>query len=1010
MNELETFEEVRSKLSYDFGLIETTEQTRSPVQRQLFLETEKYIGKTDAIYFSGDIPIVYFRLLSEFDDEDVKILHRRIWNQNRIPLLYIVTPSELRIYNCFETPAEPGETDNLNTQERLIRHFNFAIDALEKLEEFSKPQLDSGMFWKSTIGRHFRNDHRVDQRLLEELQKTREQLHNSGLSYPLIHNLLGRSIFILYLEDRGAIKPDYYKRFAGEATSYVDILADKNAAYELFTFMEEKFNGDLFPVQTERYLVEVYHLELVRKLFSGTDMSTGQQMLWRPYDFGIIPIEFISAIYEQFLHKEEGKDYTSDLGVYYTPHPLVEFILNEVLPWPSEKDSRFNLRILDPSCGSGIFLVDAFRRLVARWMYSQDTDEIPHGKLREILSNSIYGIDINADAIKVAAFSLYLALLDYLEPKAIWEEFRFPHLVYDSQSTTDAQRNLFPMDAFPYDESEKLPFESLEYDLVVGNPPWKRNRLPAHIARYCAKHNFAKELAQAFLWRVRDFVSDKGKIALVGTSKILFNIEGPDKNFRHAFFSDNYVESVINFSALRKTKGSTGKQLFASAVGPAAVFIYQTTPPTDSRPTIIYCTPKPTRLDNALSGIVIDASEIKFLPRNQVVSIDKIWKIAMWGTHRDFDIINNLSDNETIGVCIDSLRGDGWNLGRGYNKPGTEEKHDEEISNLLFMPTQSIRRYWLDADGLDKVGEKWFWRLGAKKAYFAPHILIKEGQLNKRFCAAFADFDCAFKYAVFGITGPDTELLKALTAFLNSSLASYFLFLTASTWGIERERVLPTEMLSLPGIPFNMHSDTIENLAQKVDELGRLIWGGGSVNETSMSNIESEIDQLIFDELDLSQTERNLIKDVLEYSLDFFQEGEKSAACDSTDTLDVETYATVFCDTINQMLQFGEFQAWATIYDSDTTLNLVSIHFNNTQKAGSVKIQKSTAKFSETLAKLEKRLQTKYSESIYVRRNVRFYDDDTLHIAKPDEKRFWSRSMALRDADETIAEGIHGAQ
>jgi hypothetical protein len=59
---------------------------------------------------------------------------------------------------------------------------------------------------------------------------------------------------------------------------------------------------------------------------------------------------------------------------------------------------------------------------------------------------------------------------------------------------------------------------------------------------------------------------------------------------------------------------------------------------------------------------------------------------------------------------------------------------------------------------------------------------------------------------------------------------------------------------------------------------------------------------------------------------------------------------------------------------------------------------------------LERKIQTEYSESIYVRRNIRFYDGDTLHITKPDEKRFWSRSMALRDADETIAEGLHGAE
>ena len=69
----------------------------------------------------------------------------------------------------------------------------------------------------------------------------------------------------------------------------------------------------------------------------------------------------------------------------------------------------------------------------------------------------------------------------------------------------------------------QAPFERQKYDLVVGNVPWKRDGLPNNIKKYCQDHGFAQEKAQAFLWKVRDFFVPDGKIALISTSKVLFN-------------------------------------------------------------------------------------------------------------------------------------------------------------------------------------------------------------------------------------------------------------------------------------------------------------------------------------------------------------------------------------------------------------------------------------------------------------------------------------------------------
>lgn len=676
-----------------------------------------------------------------------------------------------------------------------------------------------------------------------------------------------------------------------------------------------------------------------------------------------------------------------------------------MLPWPSESDHRYELSILDPACGSGIFLVEAFRRLVARWKFSHSEENIPIPELERILTNHIYGVDINEDAIRVAAFSLYLAFMDYLEPKTIWEQIRFPYLVYHPDDPDKYGKNLFPMDVF-----KAGPFENMNYDIVVGNPPWKRDGLPEHISNYLSSRGFAREIAQAFLWHVRDF-SSNGKIALLAASKILFNTETKDCHFRKEFFGKNYVETVVNFSALRRTKGGKGRQLFVSAVGPATVFFYRTNAPEQSKSTILYCTPKPTRADNTLPGITIDASEFKFLPRMKCSTSNNIWKVAMWGTQRDLEIIERLQKYDKLAAHLGTCQSDlSWKKAHGFQTSSNPNKMkpNDQLSNMPFIDAKDITRFQINPDKITKVKPKAFSTFGCMETYFGPHILIKEGQENKKFCAAFTEQDCAFRKTITGVSGPSDKsaLMKAITAYLNSSFSSYLLFMTASTWGVERERVNPTEVFQLPDLPFRFTDEQIDKLAGNVDAIGTLMADGLSETDVHIYKIEGEIDRIIYVSLDLSKSERFLIDDVLEYSLDFFQEGENSKACDIVETEDLKAYSTTFCDAVNSILQFGESKAKATVYDGDAPLRVVSIRFSEVNDERTVTVSDSTDELEKVLSRLDRQIVEEYSGSIYVRRNVKIYDNNTLHITKPDEKRFWTRSMALRDADETLAEGL----
>ena len=145
--------------------------------------------------------------------------------------------------------------------------------------------------------------------------------------------------------------------------------------------------------------IEIKNLKLVKKCFLNGDLNN--ESLFdnrRIFKFDIIDIELLSQIYENFL-SEIDKEST---GSYYTPPELVELMLNEVLPINAK---NYKIKILDPTCGSGIFLVEAYKRIVQRWQNANPNTTVNFKILKNLLKDSIFGIELNKNSIKVTTFS-----------------------------------------------------------------------------------------------------------------------------------------------------------------------------------------------------------------------------------------------------------------------------------------------------------------------------------------------------------------------------------------------------------------------------------------------------------------------------------------------------------------------------------------------------------------------------------------------------------------------------
>jgi hypothetical protein len=983
-------EELASALAYTDtdGFVDEVSRGGSGTRKYLFDRAKSRVG-VDAVYFAGETPLVYFRA-DERDIEEAELseLHRRAWNDSRAPILIVSARRLLRVYDACATPSDKEPTSHDARVVLVLDHVTRALQD-ERLRAFSRQQVESGATWAANTKR-FQNETRCDRTLLQNLRITRGRLLETGLPADVIHELLPRMILLLYLQHRNVLDDRFFAEF-GSGANVIEILDDHAATYRLFDHLADRFNGDLLPVsQTERKSVTPDHLHLLARLLSGNErLKSGQMAFWPMYDFNVIPTELISSIYELFLRSGEGGNAK---GLHYTPPALVELLLNEILPWPDTRpgtDWR-PPRIIDPACGSGIFLVESYRRIVETVKLQRGLDRIPVDVLRDVMTGCIFGVDKVPAAVKIAAFSLYLAMLDYLQPKAIWQHVRFPKL-----TAADGRRgNLIARDAF-----DPEVFDTDGFDLAVGNPPWGRNDVPPSAVRYCRDRGLpiAKEIAHAFLWLAADLVRPRqGRAALFATSKWLFNRERPDVEFRTSFFEQNEVNTVLNFSALRRS-------LFPNAVGPASAVVFSPRrkinddlEPEDASD-ILFCAPQARRSGPASSALLTDASEWKLVPAG-FATAPSLWKVLTWGTWRDYRLHSKLRGREgTLKSFIKARQG--WTVKNGFqtwdpnrNKAATNKLVDPRIEQLPYLPATRIKQYVIPNDAIQPPLAKGviLRRAGHPEAWQGPKLVVKEGQSGGQFCAAYVTASCTFTETVTGIAAPirDAALLKALTVYLNSALATYFAFHNSTSWGIERERVHSIEWLGLPSEILE-HDETVRELASLFDEIA-------ARDDDDRGLVKRKADAAIYQALRLTRAELTLVNDFVRVTLPIIQRGKQPVS--AANEHNVQRYLSACSEHLAQLLPPVQGMAWMG------SSPLLVAEFRRTRTPHTPEVRRNDVQIRDQLARLDRFLIQQESESVFLRRHARLSVDDAIYIIKPADADLWTASAGINDADEIIAD------
>jgi predicted RNA methylase len=998
MKEEITIEEEKMTASFFYnalGYSQLSDCTGISSVRPEYHELEN-IG-ADKVYFSGDFPAVLFKNVQMFNSEALKEIaeiQRKAWNYRKIIFLFAMADSEVRIYNCHEKPKylEPGS--DLNADIESYEVFKTRKDDSANLtilvNIFSQAGVDCGLIWTSDscIREKVNTQRRIDRYLVQSLMKTAKALNKDIQNKDIVHGLLMRSLFILYLEDKGAAKETgFYRQIKPNACSYFDILEDKDAAYKLFDALFEHFNGNVFPVmEDERELVTQEHLQTIKKCFIDGDISMDPKLFenWRVFDFSFIQIEVLSEVYESFLGESANQN---ERGQFYTPYPLVELMLNDKLP--AKNETNCNVEILDIACGSGIFLVESYKRLIRRWKNANPQKKISFDDLKDILVNNIFGIEIDPLAIKVAAFSLYLALVEQLDPKTLWieKEYRLPYLINNPQDSTlknNQGKNLWRRDTIGEVDAEKFIIKS---DLLIGNPPFGTTDISSEIKSYLKERKYAHEKVLAFLDKAVQFVKDDGKIALIFNTKVLTNTNTKYQKYRKWLFNKTYVEKIYNFSVFRKAHKDFGGQLFNSATVPVSIVYYQKEKPPNISSTIEYCAPKTYVKSNLVDGFIIDSTDIKFLPRRECQKSDtKIWKIAMWGSLQDFEFIK-IFMQKNPDLASDKRFITGKGLCRDKERP--DFKPDEVIS------PKSITRYYTD-DNVKIINTNYYRKDKKTKALFThPYIVVKEMQHDRQLAVSLIDCNLFCTSGAYVINGNiPLPFKQMLVSFYNSDIMRYFLFLTSASWGIERERVcLLTELRELPLIYGDAENKIITGCFNSIVTQLRSDFPNQQVIAANEKIIRNELYKM----LNISEKEQILIEDAIKFNLDLFEQGEYSIGLKATTSDECSAYANMICGELNDFYSESGHKINAIIYNIGRydPLNLIVLHFCDISKPVEIK---DAAELKALLKELNKYSIQEKGKNIYLQKQFRYYDTECIYLIKPNQKRFWTRSQAIDDA------------
>lgn len=876
-------------------------------------------------------------------NEQFAALHRRLWSWGAVPLVYRRLSGRVDVFRCAHKP----DFDTNKALPQYAPHdwidlLGAATDITAQLEK--KPwwdvrRLANGTLWDDrSIAKQFLSDASAHKTILEHVKALDKQLDkDSDLAPHLRRRLVIISLLVAYLEDREVfqLEAGFFARFKPDAEKFFHVLGDAEALIELLHYLEtERFNGNVFSLDEDEkhQLRQTPHLKKFSELIEGVSEPGGQQNLWRLYSFRDLPVELISHIYQLFV-----EDKTTCV---YTPPFLARLMLEEALTLDRmDRLEERNEIVFDPSCGSGVFLVEAFKRLVLHWRKNHAWKTPPVDVLRTLLQR-VGGTDVDRYAVELAAFSLCLAMCEELPKEAIFKEWRlFPTL---------KGKTLVETCFFKQARENKL---ARNIGIAVGNPPFgsasqvgtTEQAYDEYLAAHGAKSLPDRQSAYLFMHHCLEALVPDGLLCLMQKDNFLYNRRSI--GFRRAICERWDVRQILDFTPIRGMFPKDAK---------VVVVMAEARQPQPKR-SILHAIFRRTAHTQAELSFELDYYDMHWVPRQVVMTKDFVWRCNLFGGGRTVSLVERLKKLPTLKEYIADQKWE-YNIGFQVGTPKPKAKPIDYLIGKNVIPAEAIGTDGtVDRDLIVKQEARAFESPRSAALYQSPLILFaRTDEARSTYWDGETMGPITFGKRILGISGAKGNKLEHLA--LYSRLC--------------REKAFLQAWLSLTS------SDARIKQATAVEK--------AVFDEFPFPPEEAD--------LDLTENDQIILDDAFDYYRDFQRFGDDAEMMRKTEPKEYHDFARIFTRQLNvvhKKLRSLPVKSWAGISCQPFVFGKEDADWTDAESLN---------------GKLAKLLRAKKSPSLTTVRIMRIFDGPFLFLIKPDRLRYWLKSIALRDADEALAD------
>lgn len=960
-----------------FSVIEKEKYSAIP---SLWFQLEKAeMYKADAVFFKAGIrddeyiPQIYiydYTKMELADNKNLTEIHKNVWSGGEVPMVCVFSKTEIII---LDTTQPINDKDGRKSPTYHVENLKEIVKANKEFNENLAQRLKSGTYWDNSNVDFYK--HSSYSKLTNLLRKVIDKfITESGLAKhkDIVQKLIIQCILIKYLEERSDENGDtvfpikFFESYAS-AKDFSDVL-EKGMVFDFFEDLNKNhFNGGIFKwTETEKQLIEgkneafKYLAYVLKGNIDEKDQFSieFEDNFSRLYSFGYIPVELISRLYEEFIIKENKKRDNTETdkssqkskndGVAYTPSHLVRLLVNEAMPLSETPKKLNDFKVLDPACGSAIFLVVAFKRLVQWWRIKNNYQKPKLKDLKNLL-NSLYGVDLDHKAVQISVFSLCIALCDELSPKEIWDDLQFENM----EGNRIIHKDFF-------DWMKKIPKE-LRFDVIIGNPPFVRGALSKSQRIWSIDENTVveipqKQIALKFLSESLSILKQGGLSCLIVKSlPLLYSSSGNSINYLKALTLHYQINQIFDFTPLARN----GVLWDGVDVDTTAVFVTNSKP--DFNKNVLHAIFRRTKANKERIYFEIDKYDLHFILRNEVFENPYIFKINLLGGGRIKNLYHKYANLTTVEEYLEQNNckaNEGFMFGKNGNLA------ESYMYKYQTLPTKAFNEEGIDFSQLTTIdSNQRFISIKNRLTYEYPNIIIKEN-IGEHKIPIYLNLDrnFTFKDKLIGIYSFEKDIKDIKKVFHslnnNQNLHRLLIFITSSQVLVGKNTaILKEDVMRLPILEENFNSPHFE---------------------------------------------KNIVNDVLEYTQYFIRRPETAIALKPLANIEKEImfYGQEFSNAINELYA-----------DENNTFKLTNIIcFEEEEMIGALfaydnkeNIIPQTITENET-TQINSLMDFDINESLTATRIIQYYAPNTVLFVKPNQKRYWLASIAYRDADMVFAD------